>query len=124
MCFSQQVAALETVDEVMVLVRAQVEESARLDRECRDVLSRERERGGSSASRERVLRMAEVQLDGAVEECRRRVRMLYERAEELERARAGDEVGGAVATAAYDTQSKARCWWEYVLLPGDGSGGA
>ena len=115
MDFSQQVAALETVDDCMHLIRFQEEEAVQLEREFRVALSRAR----ASGADERKCRMAEMQLEDFMDERRRRVRLLHERAEEIKRNRASNAVDLDRGYCNYDTQSTAPHWRELVILPDD-----
>lgn len=117
MDFSQQVAALETVDDVMRLVRVLSEEAVRVDREYRVVLYRARASVRPSAEGERLFRMAEMMLEDNMDEMRRRVGMLHERAEEIERNRADNALDLDRGYCNYDTQTTALHWREMVILP-------
>ena len=122
--FSQQVAALETVDDVMQLVRVLSEEAVRVDREYRVVLYRARAGVRPSAEGERLFRMAEMMLENNMDEMRRRVGLLHERAEEIERNRAVNALDLDRGYCNYDTQTTARHWSELVILPKDSGAAA
>ena len=115
---------METVDDVMQLVRVLSEEAVRVDREYRVVLYRARAGVRPSAEGERLFRMAEMMLENNMDEMRRRVGLLHERAEEIERNRAVNALDLDRGYCNYDTQTTARHWRDLVILPEDSGAAA
>lgn len=122
----QQVSDLGTVEEVMHLVGVLTEESYRMERTFRVAMSqeRERDRGWPSAERERVFRMAEMQLEDMVADYRRVVGLLYERAEEIERSGAVNVGALDRGYSNYDSRVTSPHWRDVVILPDEAGAAA
>ena len=133
MDYSQQVAGLETADDVIRVARTRVDAADKEDKEDKEVraeIALMRARGDLSAERDRIVRMVEMRLDARMDKVWELRRLISEVEAETHRnrgkrpvARYGLEDIQNRGYCNYDTQSTAPHWWELVILP-DGAGDA